>query len=424
MFEGDGQQYRPIPGYKWVDDRTLGFLDKQNPLWSAFEHPIPRMLIKGADAINSIQKDMILYLKPAYAFPNAFGNLFLNIVQQGLFAPVNLAKSFKLFNGLKPETIEKIRTLMGGGAAEQLKSPGFAGGVHRVSNAFASGYGKFVDDPFRFASFLHEARLDGFSSQSELEQLLTDPAHADQVEAIANRANEAILNYDRMGPGEQAILRRLVFFYPWLKASTRYAGYFAREHPVMAGMTSPLGQMGEERQKSILGDLPSFMEGAIPFTGRQGSYWNPTAKVGLASSAAILQEPADLAKIVTNLVSSHPNLDLTAFSNLTPVDAAMLALGTAGKISSTRHDVNQSPFVTALHEAFGGNPLFGNSSSLLEQLTGGPASPNAIYNSNSMRDALLKFLVWGTLGPRQVNIPAANYSAWLQQNPTQRTIGG
>jgi hypothetical protein len=416
-------KYQPVPGYKWVDDRTLGYLNKPNPLFSALSSPMVRRFVKGADIINTIQKDMVLYLKPAYAFPNAFGNLFLNFVQQGMFAPFNLARSFRVFSRLHPDTVEKIRQMMGGGVSETLKTPGVGGVVHTVSNKLAGLYGKAVDDPFRFSSFLHEARLSGFKTNAEIEKLMNDPELAETLTRISNRANEEILNYERMGPGEQAVLRRLVFFYPWLKASSRYASYIAKNHPFVAGSSGQLGQMGTQRIEDVLGGLPSYAEGLIPYTGRHGGPFNATALTGNPASFAILQQPADLVNMLMNLIERNPNLGLNAFTNLAPVDKGLLTLGTAGKWSTMKHPVGQPVWQTVKNEIFGGNPLFGNQSSLIEHFTGGPTYPGSIYSGNTDLEALLRFLVTGALTPRLTNIPALNWKAWQQENQTGY-IGG
>lgn len=412
--DGEGN-WRPIPGYKWVDSRNLGYLNKQSPLWGAFENPIARNALHTADIINDVQKDMVLYLKPAYAFPNAFGNLFLNAIQQGAFAPWNLMRGWRLFNNLKPETAEKIRQVMGGGFAQQvLKTRGVSGAVGKVGRVASNFYAKGVDDPFRFSSFLHEARRSGFTTDAEIEKLMTDPAHAAQVEGIANRASEEILNYERMSPGEQAILKRLVFFYPWLKASGRYASYFAKNHPVAAGATAPIGgHIGSKSIEDALGKIPTWAEGLIPFTGKNAQGHVLT---GNPASFAILQQPADLAALVENLFSSHPNPNLTAVSNLAPFDAALLSALTGGKIASVPHPINQPPIQSALDEAFGGNPLFGNPSSFLESITGGPPRANSAYPDSSFWHALLRYAGTGGLTPRETNPQALNYSAFKAAN--------
>jgi hypothetical protein len=416
-------EYRPVPGYKWVDDRTLGYLDKQNPIFSALRSKNVRAVVKTADAINTIQKTMVLYLKPAFAVPNAFGNLFLNAVQQGVWAPINLARSFKIFNHLKPETIEKMDQSMGGGFSELLKPTGIAGRVHRVSNAFASGYGRVVDVPFRRASFLHEARLSGFTTPEDIERLLNDPTQAATLTRVASRANEEILNYDRMGPGEQAILRRLVFFYPWLKASTRYVSYAAKNHPFAAGLSGYTGQTGQKQIANVLGDLPSFEEGLIPITGAHGPFWARTALTSNPSSFTPIAEPAEIAEMLMNVVRGHPNLNLDAFQNLAPIDRGLLALGTAGKISTLKHSPSQTILRTALNEVFGGNPAFGNTGSFLEHMTGGKTYPGSIYPYNDRLTALLRFLLTGALTPTLTNINTLNADAKKQTSSTEY-VGG
>lgn len=409
----DEKGFRAIPGYVWVDKRTLGGLDKQNPLFSSFDEPKIRSAFHLFDAVNNAQKAAVLYLKPAYAVPNMLGNAALNLVQQGFLAPLNLAKSVFAFRMLDDETRAIIKGGMGEGFADTLKQEGFHGGIARATNKLAAGYGKFVDDPFRFSAFLHEARLNGFVTKEQLHALTHEERFHEELHGIFNRANDEIINYERLGPGEQAVLRRLVFFYPWVKGSTRYASQFVKNHPVTAGLTGEAGQQGTDfLKKEFPGGLPSYAEGLIPF----GKNHEGLQNVLNPSSAAILNEPADLLKLAANLVQGHPNPDLTFASNLAPGDAGLLALLTAGQVTSVPHPASWSPIHSALNETFGGNPLL----QLKNSLTGKPKA-NALYPDSSVAHALLRYALLGGLASRTLNVPKAALTHYRQTHPTGLT---
>lgn len=396
-----------IPGVKWIDKRILGGLDKQSPLWSAMENPAVLKTLKGVDILNEVQKDMILYLKPAYAVPNMLGNVALALVQQGFLMPLNLGKTLQVMfkgKGLDAETVETIKAVMGGGLSESLRTPTSKrtphGLVMRTSNAVAGGYGKFIDDPFRFSSFLHEARAQGYTTAAEIKKLTSDPALEDTLREVSIRANDALINYERLGPGEQAILRRLVFFYPWVKGSTRYGYQLSINHPVTVGILGQAGERGEKISEERLGQLPVYLEGVIPYG--EDKVINP-------QSASILGEPASLVKNVINTISRDPNPDLSILENLAPVDAALYALATGH--STVPHPTSQSHVITALNSLVGGNAL----QILIKNLTTNPRE-NQIYQDNSLITDLLRFGVTGGLTPREFNKLKANYIAFLEQH--------
>jgi hypothetical protein len=398
-----------LPGVKWIDNRWLGGLDKQNPLWSAFESPGARLLARGVDTLNEIQKAVLLYLKPAYIIPNALGNVALTLIHQGFLAPKNLTRSFKILftgKGLDEHTFQVIKSMMGSGMTGVLKEQKTMWDVATAAgNRAAEFYGKFVDDPFRFSAFLHEADVAGFRSAEELRKLATDPRLESELQDIANRANDAIINYERLGPGEQAILRRVVFFYPWVKGSTRYAGQFIINHPVAAGASAQLGRVGNQWDEQVLGPMPSYLEGLIPLEGGR-RVMNP-------ASAAILQQPADILKEIMNPFNSNPNPDLSFMSNLTPV-GSFLYTGLTGH--TTMPYRASTPWTTrALNEAFGGWPIM----NFINHVTGNyQARPNSIYGNEDFWTALNRFVGLGGMSPRNFNKVKANYNAWQQAHPT------
>lgn len=399
-----------IPGIKWLDRRSLGGLDKQNPLWGAMDRPGVRTAMHAVDVVNEAQKTMLLYLKPSYAFPNMLGNVALTIVHQGFLAPLNLAKTLRIMftgKGLSKEASHTIKAAMGGGASGVLRSTekNLRGYATTGGNFLAAQYGKVIDDPFRFSAFLHEARVAGFTSLKDVEKLTTDPAYATNLREVARRANDALIDYEDLGPGEQAILRRLIFFYPWVKGSSKYAYQMAINHPVATSLTGQAGKTGEDWIARELGAVPTWLEGVIPLD-HGNKIMNPT-------SAGILGEPGLAMENVQNFFNG-PRKDISFFDSLAPADSAGLALLTG--FTSVGHDPNEKPIITALKE-LEPTPLFGSPSSLYESLTGGPSRVNSIYNGNSKQEALFKYALFGGLTPRTANKNRINYSAYLEDHP-------
>ncbi len=375
-------------------------------LTKEFEHAYVRLAnvigrkpTAAIDTVNNATKLAVLYLKVAYAVPNLLGNLFLNLSQQGFLAPINLARASVLARRLPPETWAKIDTLMGEGLSTSLDTG--RGGLSSVVHKAASAWSKVVDVAPRRAAFLHEARRVGARTPEQLEQLLSgkDP----RLLAVTRRANDAIIDYGRLSTREQEIARRLIFFYPWVKGSTRYAAHFATEHSAQAAALGQLGQLGAQAQEP-LGPLPSWARGLFPVGERNGQVLtvNP-------ASTSILGTPADLAATIANLSSGR--LGFQGNAMLTPAAQALISLVT--QRDSLGRAFKGSPAVGTVQDLYQGIPAY----VLAQRLRGKQTSKT--YPNMTSTDALLQFLIGG-LAPRPTNPTALNRSAFLEQHPEQR----
>lgn len=339
----------PIPGVKWVDERLLGGLNKPNPLTGLMQHDSFRKAVGIADATNNASKLAILYLKPAYIAPNLMSNLAMNFVQQGFAAPLNLARAARLWAKSDPETINNVLGSMGHGAISSLDT-GMGVGAKAVHFA-ASKFAKPVDVLPRIASFLYEARRDGVTNADELRSLFADPAQADKLDQITRRANLQMVDFGNLTPIERSIIARVVFFYPWVKGSASWLGRFPLEHPVGAGATSQLGQLGEKEQSAALGQyLPSWAEGLIPVgTGAHGlpETVDPFTVTPFDTSAKFLQS-------IGETLTGHPKLaPNSAADYLTPALAALVHLVSGGAPAVESGLVSNIPEVTLPKQAMG-----------------------------------------------------------------------
>jgi len=78
--------------------------------------------------------------------------------------------------------------------------------------------------------------------------------------------------YDGLTAEERRTVARAFWFYPWTKAATRYAGHVAAEHPKVSALAIAESKQGEQMQQKMLGRLPSFEYGLVPFDhGKQTS---------------------------------------------------------------------------------------------------------------------------------------------------------
>lgn len=409
-----GQEFRPVPGYRWIDKRQLGGLDRKNPLTFAYDNAIVRNAIRGTDAINTIIRGIMLYLRPAYAVPNMLGNIGLNLVQHGAAAPFHAARHYGVWRQLSKADRDIMKVQLGEGVGESgfRQMTGLGAKVQGASAYVGKQYGRLVDEPFRVNSFLYEAGQMGYRTASEVKALLREPKNAEDLRAVTNRANEAIINYERMGPGEEALARRLILFYPFIKGASRYANYFFKEHPGAAAIQQNVGELGRSEQERLLGALPSWASSLIPYGGSRNF-----PLTGNPISTGILSEPADITKSALQLVGPHPIGDMAFAGNLAPVESALLTALTLGKWTSLQHKPGQNVPQLVWQELAGGLPPQTLAHRIMhESAQGGPLA-TSVYPDPSLAHAILSFMFSGGLTERRTNKALLNYRAYLQEHP-------
>jgi hypothetical protein len=399
-----------IPNVGWIDKRLLGGIDRPPPAWQMSESTLARGLLQAQDAINEAMKAMILYLKPAYIVPNFLGNVAMALVQQGFMTPMNLVNVYRLLfsgKGLPEDVVNTYKAVSGGGFAAETLSDSAKTVFTRMRGAInwaAGQYAKVVDDPLRLASIIHEANAAGFSTREDLIALARDPRYERSLMEVSNRANDALINYARLTPGEQEYLKRIIFFYPWVKGSTRYGYQLAINHPTVALAQAPAARIGQQWQGSVLGPLPDWAQGFIPFGRNQ--VMNPGA-------AALLQTPGNLMDAIANIVRLNPNPTVSLLANLAPVEAGIYA-GLSGH-TPLGAPARESWLQRGVSTTFEGIPAINDIVQALSQ-------PNpASYYPTRGGDPWNAFSRWALLGgitPTVWNIQKANINAWREAHPT------
>jgi hypothetical protein len=340
----------------WVPKRALGDLAKPSSPLSSL---IGKKPVATLDAINNAQRLAILYLKPAYALPNLLGNATLNVLQQGYAAPQNLAKAVWLNRIMGPELAARIHAAMGEGFAEALSAHG-AGRGARVADFAARFWSKGVDQPFRTASFLFEAGRKGYKTPKQLEDLLTNPAKVDELTDISITANREIIDYAALSNREKETIRRVVFFYPWVKGSTVYTGRMLREHPAGSAVLATLGARGYEQYKEDFPDAPSWWEGSIKVGDR---VVNPAA-------ASIFGTPAQVGRVGADILTGRMSDVGEAGSMLTPALSLEEALRTRRGTGGYQYPSGTSPLDVAKAELVEGTPQWSLAMNLLSKSRG------------------------------------------------------
>ena len=280
--------------------------------------PTPQMpgkIARSADVANAAGRLGQLYLKPAYLWANLLGQGGLTAAQQGAHVLGTAKTSAALHRAMKrtaggSETLEIIHRSMSGGQ----KRGGIAGSVLGNQNfeklsrpekallgaekVVSTGYGKVLDDPWRFNAFVHEAKRLGYRTPQALYTLTHDPTKHLDFTQIQRRANRAMIDYARLGKGERSVARRAVYFYPWIKGATMYGAQMPLEHPYLTKATSDLGRYGKQETERRLGDneIPSFMQGFYINGSRNVPGLGKIPKGRNLAAASIFGTPAGVAQ--------------------------------------------------------------------------------------------------------------------------------
>jgi hypothetical protein len=389
---------------KLLSEGKVGFVNK-NLLGDLARPATPLQAVTGSrpvaalDAINNGAKFAILYAKPAYALPNLLGNVALNLVQQGPVGLVRTLADTARLSFQHPELTARVDELMGEGVSRSIVA-GDQGVGSRIVGGAASLWGKGVDVPFRRSAFLYEARRLGYRSAGELERLLTDERLQPDLIEATQRATTEIINYDTLTPVQKEVVRRLVFFLPWVKGATAYAGHFVTSHPLQAEAAGQIGRQGYEQNVKDLGPFPSWFEGNF----KSGSgVVNP-------ASAAILQTPAQVAAAAAQILTGPAGVGSVGdISNyLTPALNLALAQITHTNPATGRPETGGLP-QTAYDTIVKGLPQY----SLVQALRGHPA-PSKLYPPAGKRKALERFAIGG-LSRRPINLADLHRLAGLEK---------
>jgi len=395
------------------DQGKIGFVPKRMLGELGQPHAPLRALGGGAakgasavDAINNAQRFAILYLKPAYAIPNVLGNAALGLVQQGFAAPRNLAQAARLVQRLPAEDYASIDAHMGEGISRAISAHG-EGRFSRGIDVAAGLWSRAVDQPFRQASFLHEARQAGYRTPAQVHELLSHDPRDPEMMRIAIRANRDMIDYANLGPTEREIVRRAIFFYPWVKGATVYAGRFVKEHPLATAATAQLGQLGQQYSEQAFGPTPSYLEGLIPFgTGRA---FNP-------ASVSTLQTPAQLGQAIGGLASGNISEAANVANLYTP--ALALALAEAERRDPSTgftYRPGQRGFGhIAADQLFGGLPQVSLYQGLQAALGGAQPTGKPKLYPQTLENTLGKFFLGGVY-PRTINRARLNQLAAQEQ---------
>lgn len=134
---------------------------------------------------------------------------------------------------------------------------------------------RFADEPVRVAALYHFMR-----SAPEVKSYLTTHPGVKLDEAIravlkknptklreraAQHVRSIAGDYTTMGPYER-LIQNIVPFYLWDKHIVKHYGNMVSEKPGRVVAMQQTSRLGNDEAKKLLGDLPGFMEGALPLS--------------------------------------------------------------------------------------------------------------------------------------------------------------
>lgn len=273
---------RPFDNIRWIDGdwleqtgilHVMGASKEAERAMNATARKWGEAGVVSIDTFNDIQKALILYLNPAYIPVNLAGNLVMNFMHQGVYAPHNLWRATLIHRELGEGAIGAVnRTTiddeMGTGITTSLLSSNPGALIHGTMGYWVN---KVVDLVPRRAAWLHEARKAGYHNGVKIQELLAAGRANDKealrtIDLITRKAKDAIVDYDRMTPWERKFIARVIFFYPWLRGATRYSAQFIANHPLQAFALAMMYDHALGASHEKFGDRPSYAASRIPLS--------------------------------------------------------------------------------------------------------------------------------------------------------------
>lgn len=183
------------------------------------------------------------------------------------------------------------------------------------------------------------------------------------VNQIGERIDDVAGDYRHFSKGEEAV-RNFMPFYAWTRHAARSYYRLLTDKPLTAALMTRIGQQGSKDEKTMMGDLPAYMNQYIPSHVLRALGYGSKGRASVINAKVLNPEAtvADTLRGITALVSGKPG---DAPSDLTS---------------------NLSPFITAPIEATTGTSL----------LTGAPIAKNFASGHGALG---------GAVGNVAVNLP-------------------
>lgn len=106
---------------------------------------------------------------------------------------------------------------------------------------------------------------------------------------ISKQVNQALGDYTHLSPAERNVVRNAFPFYSWYRAIATTTYHLAADTPGRATALAMLGRLGNEQTNAQLGELPSFLKGAVGLGPGKGGTTKVLATQGLNPYATLEQ---------------------------------------------------------------------------------------------------------------------------------------
>lgn len=394
----------PAPaGYKWVDQKMMGPLGRP-------QIPLPGKVARVMDATNSGVTAATVYYKLGHNITRGFTDAATNLIE-GSLRPAPMGRAYQVWKGLSEEERDQAIAGVGGGGFTAMPHEGDTkiGGAARVGAAF---YARTFDAPSRFLNLHYIASKSGFGSPEKFSAFLRESKDATglsdvqkaTIDGIWKRANRASIQYDKLSDFERRYLNRVIWFWPWLKGSTKFAGRTIVEHPYQAAAVGTLGGKGADQTLKDLGPQASYNAGIFRIGGSDANPWtiNLNTISPFSTPAGLMEDAIHVA---------HPTQAEQLASALSPALAA--AGGAAYHLNQYGAASKGDVLTNLLGSLVGTTP----EATLLKALTGSAAKPSRQFPTSRL-EGIARFL-GGSAVPRVQNRAIAN-SAYAKE----RTAAG
>lgn len=353
-----GRIEEPIDNIAWI---PANFMDNARLLPEAYKPAAKgakRVLGSagkiGLDVVNDVQRALVLYLNPVYIPVNLIGNLAMNVMQQGVFLPANIYRAALLYRELSHEERNMMDTLLGHGLIQSSAGSASLRPIKKVTDPMAHYIGNLVDLQPRRLAFIHEARREGIGLK-EMKELLRSDSKEMTVkrQLIRQRANDAIVDYERLSPFERNYLTRTLFFYPWLKGATRWTERWALDHPIQALVLASAGDYAWSAAQQQLGERPEYAQFDMPISTK-------TVGLSLPGVGDVGLDQAVGEHTLTNAQGLPEVMNVRQlFTQTTPIELAQAGLSfvSGGKIGGKKFPALVESLTPGLYA--GGVSLFG-----------------------------------------------------------------
>jgi len=254
---------------------------------AVIKHPDSNALA-WINAANMIIRSMVLYTPyggARYITRNAIQNAtLLALTQPGAFRHLGQAVKMQLGSAEEKALFREVAVeagTVGASAGLPERATSYASRakaterkVSQASHKVANVLGDVADEPFRVAAWLNYARKYDFDSPDEIRSLINDPKHAKLRDEISQRVREDLLDFDAATPAERKVINRILFLYPFMRASAKWPFMYGREYPVRTALAATLAQEAPDDQEYP--GIPKSVNESSILNDKNWSIWDPT----------------------------------------------------------------------------------------------------------------------------------------------------